>query len=228
NLVITLREKAETASPASEHRIISAAEFNQQVPAAARKEYEQAVKLAGKGKLEAAIERFHKALVIYPDYLMARNDLGAQYLKLKRLDEAAEHFHIALEKSPKYFHPRLNLGLVLIEQKNYVDAIAQLRQAIALDSTRPAARLWLGFALLQTDDLPGAERELTRALITGGAEFASAHYYLAQVYLKRGDSAEAARALRAYLEEARKGEHVEDARRLLKQLEAGNRPAPRQ
>jgi predicted Zn-dependent protease len=93
-----------------------------------------------------------------------------------------------------------------------------LTQSVAIDGGRPAARLWLGVALLQTGDLPGAERELSRALITGGANGAPAHYYLAQVYLRRGDSAEASRALKAYLEGSPKGEYAEDARLLLKKL----------
>jgi tetratricopeptide (TPR) repeat protein len=123
-----------------------------------------------------------------------------------------------LEKNPQYFNSRFNLGLVLVERKDYAAAIAQLNQAVAIDSAAPAPRLWLGVALMQTGDMPGAERELSRALITGGANFVAAHYYLAQVYLRRGDSAEASRALRAYLEESPKGEYAEEARLLLKKL----------
>lgn len=225
NLTLTLRRKEETVSRYSGAQVVSISEVNQQVPQAARKEYEQGVKLAGKGKLQQAIEHFQQAVAIYPDYLIARNDLGAQYLKLKRLDEAAEHFRIALRKNPEYYNSRFNLGLVMVEQKNYADAIAQLNQAIAIDSSQPAAHLWLGIALLQAGELPGAEHELAKALIMGSPNFAVAHFHLAQVYLRRGDSAEATRALKAYLGDSPKGEFAEQARRLLKELEAANHPA---
>ncbi len=217
-LSITLRKKEEIAHRKTGTQVVSAAEFNQSVPAAARKEYDRAMKMVGKGDLQNAIGHLQRAIAIYPDYLDARNDLGAQYLKLKRLEEAAEHFRNVLEKNPGYFNSRFNLGLVLIEQRNYAAAIAELNQAIAIDSTRPNAHLWLGFALLQTGDLPVAERELSKALITGAGDLAAAHYYLAQVYLRRGDAAEASRALKAYLEGAPHGEYAEEARLLLKKL----------
>lgn len=217
-LTITLRKKEEIAKRKVGAEVVSATELNRAAPAAAQKEYNQAVRWAGKGNAGQAIERFQRAIAIYPDYLEARNDLGVQYLKLKRFDEADEQFRIVLEKNPRYFNSRFNLGLVLIERKDYVAAIAQLNQAVVIDSARPGPRLWLGVALLQTGDLPGAERELSRALITGGANFVAAHYYLGQVYLRRRDSAEASRALKAYLEGSPKGEYAEEARLLLKKL----------
>jgi tetratricopeptide (TPR) repeat protein len=217
-LTITLRKKEEIERRKTGPQVVSASEFEQPAPAAARKEYDQGVRLAGKGNIQQAIERLQRAVAIYPDYLNARNDLGAQYLKLKRFDEAAEQFRIVLEKDPEYFNSRLNLALVLIEQKDYAAAIAQLNHAVAIDGAQPAPRLWLGVALLQTGDLPGAERELSRALITGGANFAAAHYYLAHIYMRRGDSAGASRALKAYLEGSPKGEYAEEARLLLKKL----------
>lgn len=217
-LTITLRKKEEFASRATGPIVVTASEFDPQVPASARKEYREAVKLIGKGRRQEAIARLKQAVAIYPDFFIARNDLGAQHLKLKQLDEADQQFRLVLEKHPKYFNSRFNLGLVMIERRNYPEAINQLNQAISLDSSRPVARLWLGVALLEINELPGAERELSKALITGGGDFAMAHYYLAQAYLRRGDSAEAARALNAYLEESPKGEYAEQSRSLLKKI----------
>jgi tetratricopeptide (TPR) repeat protein len=217
-LTITLRKKEEIAKPKAGAQVISATELDQAAPPAAQKEYNQGVRWAGKGDARQAIERFQRAIAIYPDYLDASNDLGAQYLKLKRFEAAAEQFRIVLEKNPGYFNSRFNLGLVLVEQKDYAAAIAQLNQAVAIDGALPAPRLWLGVALLQSGDLPGAERELSRALITGGANFIAAHYYLAHIYMRRGDSAEASRALKAYLEGSPKGEYADEARLLLKKL----------
>jgi tetratricopeptide (TPR) repeat protein len=217
-LTITLRKKEEIAIRKAGARVVSATELDRAAPPAAQKEYNQAVRWAGKGDVKQAVERFQRAIAIYPDYLDARNDLGAQYLKLKRFAEAAEQFRIVLEKNPGYFNSRFNLGLVLIEQKDYAAAITQLNRAVAIDGALPAPRLWLGVALLQTGDLPGAERELSRALITGGANFVAAHYYLAHIFMRRGDSAEASRALKAYLEGSPNGEYSEEARLLLKKL----------
>jgi tetratricopeptide (TPR) repeat protein len=199
-------------------RVVSVAELRQAVPSPARKEYELGLKFVSKGDVNGAATHFQQALSIYPEYLAARNDLGAQFIKLKRFDEAEQHFKRVIENDPKNFNAKFNLGLVRVERKDFIDAIAQLNQAIVIDSTRPVARLWLGVALLETGDLVSAERELTKALVMGGAECVAAHYHLARIFLSRGDAAEASRAVRAYLDEAPKGEFVNDARDLQNRL----------
>jgi Tfp pilus assembly protein PilF len=216
-VTIQLREK-KLPSSFNASRVVSVAELRQSVPAPARKEYELGLKLVAKGNFAEAAVRFEKAVSLYPDYLAARNDLGAQFLKLKRIDEAEEAFQIVLGKDPKNFNAKFNLGLVRVERKDYMDAIAQLNQAIVIDSTRPVARLWLGVAMLESGDPLTAEKEFTKALVMGGVECIAAHYHLARIFMSRGDQTEALRAVRAYLDEAPKGEYVNEARELEKKL----------
>jgi tetratricopeptide (TPR) repeat protein len=226
NITVKRREENKP-SESSGPGVVSANELNQKVPGAARKEYEKAVKLSSQSKLQEAVDHLRRAVALYPDYIMAWNTLGIQYLKLKQLDDAASCLNKALEKEPKYFDSRFNLGLVRIEQKNYSDAIAQFSQAIVIDSSQPGAHLWLGFAMLQTNQLPEAENELLKALVGSNSAFVAAHFYLAQVYVKRGDLNEATRALNAYLENAPNGEYAVDSKQLLKKIETRNRSASR-
>jgi Tfp pilus assembly protein PilF len=204
-------------------RVVSVAELRQSVPAAARKEYELGLKFVAKGDVKNASSHFQQAVAIYPEYLAARNDLGAQFLKLKQIDDAEKHFQIVIKNDPQNFNAKFNLGLVSIERKDYVYAIAQLNQAIVIDSTRPVSRLWLGVALLESGDLAPAEKELTKALVMGGAECIAAQYHLARIHVSRGEIAEATRALRAYLDEAPKGEYAVDAKELEKRLKQQSR-----
>ena len=218
-LTLELREK-KTPVLSNPARVVSVAELRQVVPIAARKEYELGLKLVSKGDFTQAAEHFQQAISLYPDYLAARNDLGAQYLKLKRLDEAEKLFQGVIEEDPKNFNAKFNLGLVRIERKNYLAAISELKQAKVIDSTRPVASLWLGFALLESGDLASAETELTKALVMGGSECVAAHYHLARIYLARGDTTEALRALQAYLGDAPKGEFVTEAKQLENQIKS--------
>ena len=199
-------------------RVVSVAELRQAVPAAAKKQYELGLRSVAKGDVNTAASRFEAALSIYPEYLAARNDLGAQYLKLKRIDEAEKHFQTVLADDPKNFNAQFNLGLVRVERKAYADAIRELNKSIVIDNTRPVARLWLGFALLENGDLGNAERELTKGLVMGGPQCVAAQYHLARMYLARGDKNEALRALHAYLDEAPKGEYAASAKQLEKQI----------
>jgi tetratricopeptide (TPR) repeat protein len=200
-------------------KVVSAAELRQSIPSAAKKHYELGLKLVGKGDFQKAATHFQDALSIYPEYLAARNDLGAQYLKLKRIDEAEKHFQTVLNNDPKNFNAKFNMGLVQVERHDYTEALSLLNQAVALDSTRPVARLWIGIAKLELGDLETAEAELTRALITGGADCVAAHYHLARIFMNRGDLNEAARSVKSYLQLAPRGELVNEAKALAQQVE---------
>src|SRR4030095_13051411 len=175
---------------------------------AAKKQYELGLKLVSKGDFQKAATHFQDALSIYPEYLAARNDLGAQFLKLKQIDEAEKHFQIVLAKDPKNFNAKFNMGLVEVERHNYTTVISLLNQAVAIDSTRPVARLWIGIAKLELGDVEIAETELTRALITGGDECVAAHYHLARIFMSRGDVNEAARSVQSYIQLAPRGEFI--------------------
>jgi len=210
---LELKEKRDSSGNRT-GKVVSAAELQQTIPSAAKKEYELGLKFVSKGEFQKAATHFQEALSVYPEYLAARNDLGAQFLKLKQIDEAEKHFQIVLAKDPKNFNAKFNMGLVEVERHNYTEAISLLNQAVAIDSTRPVARLWIGIAKLELGDVETAESELTRALITGGDDCVAAHYHLARIFMNRGDLNEAARSVQSYIQLAPRGEFIEDAKAL--------------
>ena len=215
-LMISLREKTtETRKPSN----VATAETDQDVPAAAKKEFERGSKLAAEGRAEEAIARFKQALAIFPNYLMARNDLGVQFLNLNRFDEAAEQFLTALEISPTAFNPNLNLGIVLVKKRIFAEALERLRKTLSLNSSSPSAHLYVGIALLETEEAQQAEQELTTALSLGGVEFAVAHFFLGRAYLRLGNRESAVRELNNYLRALPTGEYAAAARNLLGRLE---------
>jgi Tfp pilus assembly protein PilF len=217
NLMIPLREKEEAVAK-RRSKVVSLAELEQKVPGPARKEFERGVKLVDEGKPLEAIPHFEQAIAIFPDYVMAHNDLGVQFLNLKRAVEAQDQFEIAIGINPRAYNPRLNLAISLIEQKKYLSAIDSLNVARAIDASSPAIHLYMGIAMVETDDLETADRELRTTLSIGGEEFVVARFYLAQVHLKRGDRIAAARELKAYLVTAPTGEEAARARVLLERL----------
>ena len=219
DLTLELREKKNLADT-NRAKLVSAAELRQAVPSAAKKQYELGLKSVSKGDFQKAADHFQQAVSIYPEYLAARNDLGAQFLKLKRIDEAEQHFQHVLRDDPKNFNARFNMGLVQVERRNYAEAIQLLQQAVALDSTRPVARLWIGIAKLELGDLEIAEAELTRSLIMGGDECVAAHYHLSRIFMSRGDLTNAARSVQSYIQLAPRGELIKEAKALARQIEA--------
>jgi tetratricopeptide (TPR) repeat protein len=217
-LVLSLKEKTGPVAKDPRGNVVSVAEDERSVPEAARKAYAQAYKLSDKGDGDGAIVELSKALAICPDYVKARNSLGVQYLKRRRLTEAAEQFKTILDKNPKYFDARLNFGIVLYEQRRLAAAAEELSRAVSLDSSSAAAHLFWGIAALELSDMVVAERELVKALLLGGEQYSNAHYYFGHVYLKTGRREEAAREFTLFLKTAKPGEMATQARALLEQL----------
>lgn len=219
NVNLEMREKKAEHVKVLASRVVSVAELKQQVPGNAKKVYELGLKAVNKGKFLEAATHFQQALELYPDYLAARNDLGAQFLKLKRIDEAEKHFQIVLANDPKNFNAKFNMGLVQIERHDYSGALGLLYQAISLDSTRAVPHLWIGIAKLELGSLQEAETSLERSLLMGGEECVAAHYHLARIYVSRSEFRDASRSIEAYLQQAPRGEYLKEAKELARRIQ---------
>lgn len=198
-VTIYLKEKKDAAASGPSASVVSAKELDKDIPAGAVKEFDRASKAAADGKVADAVAHLRKAIAIYPDYLMAHNDLGAQLLGLGKLDEAEEQFRAAIKIDDKAFNPRLNLGIVLVGQHKFSEAAAILDNALSLDASSPAAHFYAGLAAMGLGDLAKAEGAMKAAYKLGGTRFAQTQFYLGQIYMSRGDREAALRAFEDYL-----------------------------
>ena len=216
-VTIALREKPGEGRPAKD-KTVSVAMLEQKVPAAAKKEFERASRFTEEGRVDEAIEALRKALAIYPDYLVAHNDLGAQLLDKEKFDDAATELRAAIKIDPKAFNPRLNLGIVLIRQAKFTEALSELDQAISIEPSAPAAHLYAGTASAKLNDLARGEKELQTAYDLGGTPYAIALFHLGQLYMKKGDREKALNALESYLREAPNAANAAQAEKLIGRL----------
>lgn len=214
---VTLREKL--GGTRRVDSVVSVGEIGDDVPGKARKEFERAAKLYKDGKLFESIDHLKRAIEIYPKFLMARNDLGAQLLEQGNLDQAAAELRRAIEIDPKAFNPNLNLGIVLVKQRKFLEAASALNAALSLSSDSPAANLYLGMALMNLKDSQAAERHLKSAYDLGGSPYAIAFFYLGQVYVQTGDRARARHAFESYLEHEPTAANAPEARKLIGMLQ---------
>jgi tetratricopeptide (TPR) repeat protein len=214
---VNLREKKVSESRLAGN-VVSAGELDSAIPASAKREFERASEANKSGRTADAIAHLRKAIAIYPAYLMAHNDLGAQLLSQGKLDEAAEEFQRALEIDPKAFNPRLNLGIVLVQEHRFAEATGMLRTALALQPGSAAARLYDGLALEGSGDLSGAEQELRTAHDVGGTAYATALFHLGRVYVSQGERERARKMFEGYLREAPNGSDAAEARKMISML----------
>lgn len=200
-VTLYLKEKPGEARVGGD-KSISVGMLDQKVPSAAKKEFQKASHFAGEGNAIEAIASLKRAIAIYPDYLAAHNDLGAQLLEQGQLDEAANELRAAIKIDPKAFNPQLNLGIVLIQQNKFSEALTALDKALSIEPAAPAAHLYAGMASVKLNDTARGEKELNAAYDLGGNTYAVALLHLGKLYMKRGEREMALKSFESYLRES--------------------------
>ena len=216
---VNLRSPEAEITVAPKGRLLSVGDL-QDVSREARKTYEKGLKRAQEKKPTEALTLFQKALQLHPDYLLAINKLGEQYLLLDRPEEARAQFERALQINPKFVLPHINLGILYVGQRQYEEAIRELEAGCRLEDSYPMAHLQLGIAFLsrETPDPERAEKEVSRAIALGGSSFAYGRKILFNWYLRQDQLARAADQLEAYLQVAGGEPDAEEVRQVLKRI----------
>jgi Tfp pilus assembly protein PilF len=197
------------------------------VPDAARELYKQALESAQAGDRKKAIAELKQAVVIYPNFMTALNELGVQYLALKQYKEAVEALRLAIKIAPEAFYPRLNYGIVLLQLKDYKAAAAELQIAVQKDSSSAIAYFQFGRALVNLGNYDAAERFLKQSISMGGDDVVEAHRFLAAVYIETQKGQRAADELEVYLKLAPKAADADRIRTVIKDLRSQASIKPR-
>jgi tetratricopeptide (TPR) repeat protein len=188
------------------------------VPEDGRALYREAKTLGQNGEREKAIELLGRAIEKYPNFMLAYNEKGVQYLLLGRAQKAIEPLEAAIKLSPGAFAPRVNYGAALFQTGRFISSILELRRAVENHESSCYAHIYLGLAYLNTELYEDGERELRRALQIGGDESIVAHRYLGGLYAERGDKMRAADEFETYLRLSPKTPETERFRRIVDSL----------
>jgi Flp pilus assembly protein TadD len=173
---------------------------------------------ASRNETDKAIDNLKRAVDLHPDFALALNELGVQYLRKGQLDKAAEVLTKALQLAPEAPEPSLNYGIVLLQQKKFADAEKQLRDAVKKNENAFTAHLYLGITLIHFKNYAEAETELRKAVTLGGPKASQAHYYLGGLYWQTGSFKQAADELDMYLKLEPKAANAEKVRNTIKDL----------
>lgn len=192
--------------------------FAQNVPDAARKVYlEATTKLDNGSDVSGGIERLKKAIELFPEYYLALERLGTEYVKQRQYAEASEVLKKAIAVNPKGHMSYYALGIAHFNLKQADHSIEALKRATDLAPDSINAQLWLGIVLVRTGQYGAAEVPLKQAYAIGGKQIPDVHMYLAQVYSNTKRYKEAADELELFLKEA-PGADKEKINALIKQL----------
>ena len=178
---------------------VSVAEATQNIPKAARKAYDQGVKLQKENQSDKALAAFNQAVELYPEYFQALTERANLLMGGGKLTEAAADFELALRLNDKYVPALRGLGYCQIQQKQFEPAVSNLERAFVIEPKVPLTLLLLGYANLSLSRYEPAKQCLEEALKLGPESSARAHVYLAEVFAHEQKFKEAADSIRRYL-----------------------------
>lgn len=180
--------------------------------------YTKAAELATAGNHKEAIENLRLAIAEYPEFTLAFNEIGVQYLRLNELDKAEEAFRSALKIKAEAFEPLMNLGIVLVQTDRFSEAETTLRAALKQNEKSAAGHYFLGRSLANLGRFDEAEKELVSCVKLGGDEMKEAHRLLAIIYNAQGKKKQAAAELETYLRLVPTAPDAEQLRLVILQL----------
>jgi Flp pilus assembly protein TadD len=120
--------------------VVSVQALQHKVPKKAKQAYDHAAKLSKEGKYLEASRELERAIQIDASYADAHNNLGVQYMRLRRLEEAEREFRRAAELDPALAQAHANLATSAWFAGDLPRAEAEALRALALAPNDTQAR----------------------------------------------------------------------------------------
>lgn len=154
----------------------------QDIPTEAKRSYEAAVKLVGKGKSDEAIPLLESAITAFPAYFLANHALGEIYFYKNDFGRAAPRFLKAIEAYEKSPTTLYMLGVSFTKLNYLPNAIVAFQAALTLAPESAAIYTALGRAQLKKKDPTAALASLLEAKKRSGTTPVEIFQLLAVAY----------------------------------------------
>ena len=174
--------------------------YVQEVPAAARKAYEQALKELGDDKKDKALLSLQQAIELFPTYFAALDLLGQEYVKRGNYEAAQPFLTRAVavnRRSPSTWYA---LGYAQYKLRQLPAATESLNKSASYNPNSINTQLVLGTVQRRQQQWQAAETHLQRAkALSKNNPVAEIHWQLALLYNQTNRNAAAADELELFL-----------------------------
>jgi hypothetical protein len=194
--------------------------FVQEVPELAREEFKRGQAGLNGRNPEGAVQSLQKAIEIFPDYFLALELLGTEYVRRALFSEAVPVLMRATQVNPNAARSLYALGVANLKSNRSAEAISWLLRAEDKNPRNPNVHMMLGLAYGNLGSLADAEQAFKKANALGGgrSDVADVHFYLAGIYNRQRRYAEAIRELELFLKEAEGVKDRTQINRLIERL----------
>jgi Flp pilus assembly protein TadD len=185
-------------------------ELRHVVPKEAQTEMEKAIRAKLKHQPEQELDHLKKAVLIDPEYIAARNNLGVCLMSIEPASAIAQ-WEEAIRVNPRKGLLYNNLSIAYVVIHNLEAAERAARMAMELDGTSNQARAVLGLVLYEERRYTA---ETSALLERASNEYAMTHVFAAMVLMDQGDFQKARTHVQAYLSSG-ETEYRKDASEIL-------------
>lgn len=192
--------------------------YAQDVPAEAKSLYEAGLNDLSNKNEAAGLDKIKRSIERFPDYFMALDKLGNEYIARGHYQAAYILFTKALTVNSRSFSSTFGIGLAEFRLGQTEQALNRFRQAVKMEKGSAKAHLWLGIALHSKGELSQSLNSLVEANKLSGETVAEVHWQLARVYKDQKKYAEAATELELFLKYMPDAENREKIRELIGSL----------
>jgi len=210
------------------------------VPAAAKKEFDQAAALAATAKkesLEESVRHLEKAVSIYPQFVQANLMLGTAYMDLGQWEKAEQTLKRTVNLDPKAANALFALGELYLRQKKDEEAEKTLLQGLQIEDRSSQAHLslarvyWSMASKIKDDaqarpDLEKAYDQVKKALELN-PNLGQAHLLKGNLLLRVRRVADAQHEFEEYLRLEPKGAFAEQARATVEKIKKALESQPK-
>lgn len=196
-VTVSMHLRNSSFESAGAHSTVSVRELS--IPAKARQEYEEAQKKLSRPDVPAAVEHLQRAVEIAPQFSAAWNQLGTIAYQRRQYAQSEGYFRKALAADANSFEPLVNLGGVLLNLGKISEALQYNRFAVLRRPNDALANVQLGMSYFAAGKLDLAQKYLTTGEHLDPAHFSHPQLLLAEIHIRRGETAAAIAQLEDFL-----------------------------
>ncbi len=192
--------------------------FVQDIPEQAQKLYKEAISNLENNRADAGIKELEDALKLFPDYYLALERLGIEFIKQQKYQDAQGFYKKAVAVNSRSYNSWYGLSYANYGLKQSENAVEAAEKALSLNSNSADACLMLGISQRQAKRYDNAEKTLKLANKLAKGKSSDVHWNLALLYAHNFKRyTDAADQLELYLKSQSKNENEEKIRKLIKQ-----------
>jgi Tfp pilus assembly protein PilF len=205
--------------PGANPGITDVREYSTRFPRPAMKEFEKGLKDDASGKKDDAIRHYQKAVDLAPDFYVAHNNMGSDYLSKSDFVSARRAFERVVQLNQSDAAAYFNLANVCMLMGEMPDAQRYLDEGMRREPDSALGHFLLGSLDIRTGKLEQAEAALRQAIRLSPV-MAQARLQLINLLMKRGRNADAADQLHDFVKAFPDNRFTPQAKQLLQRLES--------